>query len=304
MEKIVTGSQESRYLPTFLAGDRLLLIVYGDVTAGIDLAALDVEAVEVSGPVITMTLPSPDIFSTRIDNARIARGLARDRPVRRARIRISSRRSGARPSVRSARRRSTAASSRRPRPTRARRWRRSSAAWVSKRAIPLEPDGGALREQPPSLSRTGRGCFARATPVHASRTGDGGALREQPPSPVMHVCISISHTGVRPCVPDRHLLACLTAAVVAASPQANPYLGKWNMTGTGADANNVYWLEIKDDGGTADRHVPQPRRQPEPARPGDGREWRAHLQRARARRRAGPGISREARGRQTRRPSS
>ena len=49
MEKIVTGSQESRYLPTFLAGDRLLLIVYGDVTAGIDLAALDVEAVEVSG---------------------------------------------------------------------------------------------------------------------------------------------------------------------------------------------------------------------------------------------------------------
>jgi hypothetical protein len=70
MEKIVTGSQESRYLPTFLAGDRLLLIVYGDVTAGIDLAALDVEAVEVSGSVITMTLPSPDIFSTRIDNGR------------------------------------------------------------------------------------------------------------------------------------------------------------------------------------------------------------------------------------------
>jgi len=70
MEKIVTGSQESRYLPTFLAGDRLLLIVYGDVTAGIDLAALDVEAVEVSGSVITLTLPTADIFSTRIDNGR------------------------------------------------------------------------------------------------------------------------------------------------------------------------------------------------------------------------------------------
>jgi hypothetical protein len=34
MEKIVTWQSESRYLPTFLAGDRLLLIVYGDVTAG------------------------------------------------------------------------------------------------------------------------------------------------------------------------------------------------------------------------------------------------------------------------------
>ena len=68
MEKIVTGSMESRYLPSFLAGDRLLLIVYGDVTAGIDLAALDVEAVEVNGSAITLSLPSPDIFSTRIDN--------------------------------------------------------------------------------------------------------------------------------------------------------------------------------------------------------------------------------------------
>ena len=70
MEKIVTGSQESRYLPSFLAGDRLLLIVYGDVTAGIDLAALDVEAVQVDGTAITMTLPAPDIFSTRIDNSK------------------------------------------------------------------------------------------------------------------------------------------------------------------------------------------------------------------------------------------
>ena len=37
MEKIVSGSQESRFLPRLLAGDRLLLIVHGDVTAGVDL---------------------------------------------------------------------------------------------------------------------------------------------------------------------------------------------------------------------------------------------------------------------------
>src|SRR5690349_12283781 len=34
MEKIVTGDQQNRFLPRLLAGDRLLLIVHGDVTAG------------------------------------------------------------------------------------------------------------------------------------------------------------------------------------------------------------------------------------------------------------------------------
>jgi len=45
---------------------------------------------------------------------------------------------------------------------------------------------------------------------------------------------------------------CLAATGLAgaAAPQANPFLGKWNMTGTGTDAANVYWLEIKDDAGT------------------------------------------------------
>ena len=39
MDKIVSGGQESRYLPKLLAGDRLLLIVYGEVTAGVDLVS-------------------------------------------------------------------------------------------------------------------------------------------------------------------------------------------------------------------------------------------------------------------------
>jgi hypothetical protein len=39
----------------------------------------------------------------------------------------------------------------------------------------------------------------------------------------------------------------LTFAVVAA--QQNPFLGKWNLTGTGADAAYVGWLEITDEGG-------------------------------------------------------
>ena len=70
MEKIVTGSQESRFLPRMLAGDRLLLIVYGDVTAGIDLAALDEARVRVNGASIDLNLPDPTVFATRLDNAR------------------------------------------------------------------------------------------------------------------------------------------------------------------------------------------------------------------------------------------
>ena len=70
MEKIVTGSQESRFLPRLLAGDRLLLIVYGDVTAGVDLAALDDSRVRVNGTSIDVNLPDPIVFATRLDNAR------------------------------------------------------------------------------------------------------------------------------------------------------------------------------------------------------------------------------------------
>lgn len=70
MEKIVTGSQDSKFLPRLLAGDRLLLIVHGDVTAGVDLGALDPRYVTVAGTAVELTLPEATVFSTRVDNAR------------------------------------------------------------------------------------------------------------------------------------------------------------------------------------------------------------------------------------------
>ena len=70
MEKIVTGAQNSAFLPQFLVGDRLLLIVNGEVTAGVDLAAIDPSTVKVDGKTVSISLPTPMIFSTRIDNAR------------------------------------------------------------------------------------------------------------------------------------------------------------------------------------------------------------------------------------------
>jgi len=41
----------------------------------------------------------------------------------------------------------------------------------------------------------------------------------------------------------------LACAVAGTSAQQNPYLGRWNLTGTGENSNYVYWLEIKQEGG-------------------------------------------------------
>lgn len=70
MDKIVAGSQESRFLPTFLVGDRLLLVAYGEVTAGVDLSRIGEDDVEINGTTIKLRLPEFEIFSARIDNDR------------------------------------------------------------------------------------------------------------------------------------------------------------------------------------------------------------------------------------------
>lgn len=41
----------------------------------------------------------------------------------------------------------------------------------------------------------------------------------------------------------------LFAIAAPAQSSVTPFLGQWNMTGTGADSGVVYWLEIKQDGG-------------------------------------------------------
>lgn len=39
------------------------------------------------------------------------------------------------------------------------------------------------------------------------------------------------------------------AAIAGLSAQPNPYVGRWNITGTGADVRKVYFLEVKEAGG-------------------------------------------------------
>src|SRR4029453_4870761 len=70
MEKIVSGGQDNKYLPRMLAGDRILLIVHGEVTAGVDLSALAASALSIDGKSVAIRLPEATVFSTRLDNAR------------------------------------------------------------------------------------------------------------------------------------------------------------------------------------------------------------------------------------------
>src|ERR1700723_4399499 len=70
MEKIISGEHANAYLPKFLAGDRLLLVVHGDVVGGINLAGLQPGDVLLQGQKALIHLPPAEILSTRINNAK------------------------------------------------------------------------------------------------------------------------------------------------------------------------------------------------------------------------------------------
>ena len=70
MDKIISGEHANAYLPKFLVGDRLLLVVHGEVVAGINLGLLQPADVSVRGDRVSIHLPPAEVFSTRIDNAR------------------------------------------------------------------------------------------------------------------------------------------------------------------------------------------------------------------------------------------
>jgi len=70
MDKIISGEHDTPYFPKFLVGDRLLLVVHGEVIAGVNLARLQPGDVAVQGHDISIRLPQAEVFSTRIDNAK------------------------------------------------------------------------------------------------------------------------------------------------------------------------------------------------------------------------------------------
>jgi len=70
MDKVVSGQRENAILPDFLAGDRLLMVVHGEVVGGVDFSGLKSGDVAVEGKKIVLRLPTAQVFSTRIDNER------------------------------------------------------------------------------------------------------------------------------------------------------------------------------------------------------------------------------------------
>ena len=70
MDKIVTGARENPIFPDFLAGDRLLMLVHGEVVAGIDFSGLKPGDVRVESKQVHLHLPAAQVFSTRLDSAR------------------------------------------------------------------------------------------------------------------------------------------------------------------------------------------------------------------------------------------
>jgi hypothetical protein len=70
MDKVVTGAKENSILPDFLVGDRLLMLVHGEVVAGIDFSGLKSGDVKVSNRQVRLHLPAAQVFSVRLDSAK------------------------------------------------------------------------------------------------------------------------------------------------------------------------------------------------------------------------------------------
>jgi hypothetical protein len=67
VEKVVTAEKNQGSLAA-LFGDKLILVAHGRVIAGLDLAKMRTEDIEIRDGVLTVTLPKPEIFISALDN--------------------------------------------------------------------------------------------------------------------------------------------------------------------------------------------------------------------------------------------
>jgi hypothetical protein len=70
MDKIISGERINPILPDFLTGDRILMIVHGQVLAGIDFSQLRSGDISINGKEVHVKLPAPQVLITRVDNGR------------------------------------------------------------------------------------------------------------------------------------------------------------------------------------------------------------------------------------------
>ncbi|MDQ3855364.1 MAG: DUF4230 domain-containing protein, partial [Chloroflexota bacterium] len=70
VEKILDAERTRRFVPGFLAGEKLVFVAHGEVVAGLDLSKLEASDVSVTGNTVTLRLPKPEVLYSRIDNER------------------------------------------------------------------------------------------------------------------------------------------------------------------------------------------------------------------------------------------
>lgn len=69
LEKIIEGESGGNFFQRLLSGDRILFIAHGNVIAGIDLTKLTDNDVRVNRDQVDISLPTPEIFFTNLDNS-------------------------------------------------------------------------------------------------------------------------------------------------------------------------------------------------------------------------------------------
>jgi Protein of unknown function (DUF4230) len=70
MDKVVEGDRANDYLPDFLTGDKLLLIVHGQAVAGVDLSKVQPGDIEMDGRSVVVTMPAAELLSVSLDNSK------------------------------------------------------------------------------------------------------------------------------------------------------------------------------------------------------------------------------------------
>lgn len=70
IDKIIEAGTDGNKLTDFLFGDKILLVAHGEVIAGFDLSQLSDKSFEGDKQTISITLPAPQILSTKLDNSK------------------------------------------------------------------------------------------------------------------------------------------------------------------------------------------------------------------------------------------
>ncbi len=70
IEKVIDTGTNGNVFQQFLFGNRILLVAHGEVIAGFDLSKFSKNDIAITGSSITITLSSPVILSSSIDNSK------------------------------------------------------------------------------------------------------------------------------------------------------------------------------------------------------------------------------------------